>query len=88
MEGCMASVNFATEWRSRGACLTADPDLFFPISQVGPGRLQISQAKAVCGKCAVREECLSFALEMGLAEGVWGGTSPEERRRLSRSRAA
>jgi WhiB family transcriptional regulator, redox-sensing transcriptional regulator len=44
-------------------------------------------AKAVCSRCLVRDECLGFAIERGVAEGIWGGTSGRERRAL-RSRAA
>lgn len=80
----MISSGHATEWRSRGACLTADPELFFPISSVGPAQRQISQAKAVCAQCQVQRECLSFALETGQVHGIWGGMSAEERQLLRR----
>jgi WhiB family transcriptional regulator, redox-sensing transcriptional regulator len=42
-----------TNWRAAGACLRADPDLFFPISSVGRGLGQIAQAKAICARCPV-----------------------------------
>ena len=70
------------DWRSRGACLTADPDLFFPLSSVGPSVAQITRAKRVCGRCPVRSECLEFALATCQVHGIWGGTSEDERRRL------
>ena len=37
--------------------------------------------KAVCARCAVRDECLAYALAHKIQHGVWGGTSPNERRR-------
>ena len=80
----MVSSKYPTDWRSRGACLTADPELFFPISSVGPAQRQISQAKAVCGRCEVQQQCLSFALETGQVYGIWGGTSAEERQLMRR----
>jgi WhiB family transcriptional regulator, redox-sensing transcriptional regulator len=80
----MTSTAPATEWRSLGACLTADPDLFFPISSVGPGKAQTAQAKVICGTCRVQQQCLSFALETDQVHGVWGGVGPEERRALRR----
>ena len=40
------------------------------------------RAKAVCRACPVRDECLRFALGTGQREGVWGGRTPSERRRL------
>ena len=44
-------------------------------------------AKAVCGECLVKRECLVFALSNrdAFRYGVWGGTDPEERRELRRS---
>jgi hypothetical protein len=35
--------------------------------------LDIARAKAICGKCALREQCLSGALEREEPWGVWGG---------------
>jgi WhiB family transcriptional regulator, redox-sensing transcriptional regulator len=64
----------------RGACRQADPELFFP----GPGVRQAEVAKAVCGRCAVRANCLSYALEI-MPEGIWGGTTREERQAARRS---
>jgi len=78
-------------WMSRGACRQADPELFFPIAVTGPAARQAEAAKAVCGPCAVRANCLSNALE-AMPEGIWGGTTLEERRaarrRPSRRRAS
>jgi WhiB family redox-sensing transcriptional regulator len=71
-------------WMSRGACRQADPELFFPVSVTGSGMRQAEVAKAVCGRCAVRANCLSYALEI-MPEGVWGGTTREERQAARRS---
>lgn len=74
----------STNWRLAGACLSADPDLFFPISSTGPAAKQIARAKVICGGCAVRRECLEFALTHGQVHGIWGGTTPEDRQRERR----
>ncbi|MFE1428401.1 WhiB family transcriptional regulator [Streptomyces fungicidicus] len=71
-------------WRGRAACRTEDPDLFFPIGTSGPALMQTEQAKAVCRRCPVREQCLEWALDTGQSVGVWGGTSETERRALKR----
>jgi len=76
------------EWRDRAACRSEDPDLFFPIGTSGPSLLQTEQAKAVCRRCPVREECLRWALDTGECMGVWGGTSEMERRALRRRQRA
>ncbi|HEY7594101.1 MAG TPA: WhiB family transcriptional regulator [Actinophytocola sp.] len=75
-----------TDWRHRAACRDEDPELFFPISDMGPGARQAAEAKAVCARCPVREQCLRYALDNGLDHGVFGGTTELERRKLTRSR--
>ena len=72
------------EWRDKAACLKADPELFFPVGTVKIAELQIDKAKAVCGRCAVREVCLKYALDTNQDDGVWGGLSEDERRKLKR----
>jgi WhiB family transcriptional regulator, redox-sensing transcriptional regulator len=72
-------------WISRGACRQVDPDLFFPIAAAtSPAVRQVEAAKAVCARCAVRAECLSYALAT-MPEGIWGGTTEEERLAARRS---
>ncbi|WP_216205344.1 WhiB family transcriptional regulator [Amycolatopsis aidingensis] len=73
-----------TDWRHRAACRDEDPELFFPVSDVGPGAAQVAQAKAVCARCPVRAQCLQYALDNGLDYGIYGGTTERERRDLVR----
>ncbi|MFF9405128.1 WhiB family transcriptional regulator [Streptomyces anandii] len=75
-------------WRDHAACRQEDPDLFFPIGTTGPALLQAEQAKSVCRRCPVQEQCLEWALETDQTIGVWGGTNENERRALKRRRAA
>lgn len=72
------------EWRHRAACRDEDPELFFPVSDVGPGAVQTERAKAVCARCPVRTRCLSYALDNGLDHGIFGGMTEHERRELTR----
>ncbi|MGW1126387.1 WhiB family transcriptional regulator [Streptomyces sp. NPDC002526] len=72
-----------TSWHSRGTCYGMDWEdaeaVFFP----GPrDHEEIAEAKELCGWCPVPRECLDFALENGLTEGVWGGLTEAERRPL------
>ncbi len=75
------------DWRHRAACLTEDPELFFPIGNTGPALQQIEEAKAVCHRCEVAAVCLKWALDTGQDAGVWGGLSEDERRSLKRRTA-
>ncbi|MGY0056119.1 WhiB family transcriptional regulator [Streptomyces sp. LZ34] len=73
------------EWWRHAACVDEDPELFFPVGVAGPAaQEQQARAKEVCGRCPVRDECLEYALSMGVTHGVWGGTGEEERRALRR----
>ena len=72
------------DWRHAALCLDEDPELFFPIGSTGPAAAQVDQAKVVCRRCPVVAECLTWALETGQENGVWGATSEDERRVLRR----
>ncbi len=87
---------------TRRACVSADPDLFFPISASGASRHQEVRAKAVCAhctalcahctalcaQCTVRVECLDFAVASRQVHGVWGGLGEAELAALRRRRLA
>ncbi len=68
-------------WQNRAACRGIDTEIFFPISDE-----EAEPAKAVCGACPVREACLEHALADREREGVWGGATERERRRIIRQR--
>jgi WhiB family redox-sensing transcriptional regulator len=68
------------DWRFDASCRDVDPEIFFPVS-AKPEFAR--EALAICATCPVREQCLSWALEIG-ADGVWGGTTDEQRRDLRR----
>lgn len=74
-------------WLHSAACRDEDPELFFPIGNTGPALVQIEEAKAVCRRCPVREQCLQWALESGQDHGVWGGMGQDDRRRFARRAA-
>jgi WhiB family redox-sensing transcriptional regulator len=68
-------------WRRNAACRGLDPDIFFPALDD-----DVVSAKEVCGGCLVQETCLEFALTIREKEGVWGGATEKERRRILRQR--
>ncbi len=60
-------VNFDLEqelWMQEGACVFADPDLFFPVGSSMKALKQSAEAKAICNECDVKIECLE--LESGV----------------------
>ncbi|MDR7280944.1 hypothetical protein J2S41_007722 [Catenuloplanes atrovinosus] len=66
-------------WRTRGVCQSVDPETFFPAPNE-----PADAAIAMCGSCEVQGACLAWALEVGDCHGVWGGTTPRERRAMLR----
>jgi len=77
---------YEDDWRHSAACLDEDPELFFPIGNTGPAKLQIDEAKAVCHGCEVITTCREHALKIGEEFGVWGGLSEDERRAIKRQK--
>lgn len=81
-------------WTLDAICPQVDPELFFPEKGGDGGHA----AKAVCGRCPVITDCLEFALAyesgvMGIMtsyvfNGVYGGLSAQQRKRIVRARAA
>ena len=68
-------------WRQHAACRGVEPDIFYPASDE-----EADVAKAVCAVCPVRQPCLEYALSSRERDGVWGGATEKERRRLLRQR--
>jgi hypothetical protein len=66
-----------TAWRTRGVCQTVDPETFFPAPSE-----PADTAVALCRTCEVQGACLAWALEVGDCHGVWGATTPRERRAM------
>lgn len=70
-------------WRDQARCRGVDPQIFHPADEDEVGA---AQAKSICAVCPVREACLEFALSAREKDGVWGGLTARERRRLVRQR--
>jgi WhiB family redox-sensing transcriptional regulator len=68
-------------WRLSAACRGVDPAIFYPASED-----EADAAKSICALCNVRQACLEYALVHREREGVWGGATEKERRRIHRQR--
>ncbi len=68
-------------WRNHAACRGIDPEIFHPVTDE-----EADQAKEVCAECPVQEACLEHALGVREKDGVWGGCTERERRRIMRQR--
>ena len=81
------------DWRRNAACRDSPPETMFPHSGYKDGRLTragaanaIAGAKAICERCPVAVECLTFALEHDERFGIWGGLTEDERAAMHRRR--
>lgn len=70
------------DWRQSALCAQTDPEQFFPAKGEST-----RPAKKVCQSCPVTQECLNEALANDARDGVWGGLSVRERRKLKRRAA-
>lgn len=76
------------DWRRHAACAGVDPELFFPVGTTGAALVQAEEARSICRRCWVQEECLDDALtpQRYEPEGIWGGLDQVERKGIRRKR--
>lgn len=64
---------------AQALCAQADPEAWFPETSGSP-----HAAQAVCAGCPIAARCLDVALARNERDGIWGGTTPNQRRALRR----
>ena len=79
-------IEYASNWRAESACLNTDPDVFFPVAVGTAAGKLVTRALRICDGCPVKQQCLDYAMRSGEKDGIWGGTTPEERIRDRRAR--
>jgi WhiB family redox-sensing transcriptional regulator len=70
-------------WTDQAACRGTETEIFFPATPD-----EEAEALSICATCPVRAQCLDYAVRNRETYGIWGGTTPEQRRRMRRERAA
>lgn len=63
------------------SCNKANPEDFFP-DRNNPSW---DRALSYCRKCPVQLECLVWAFTNKVSEGIWGGKTEEERKKMTPS---
>ncbi|MFB0617289.1 WhiB family transcriptional regulator [Streptomyces sp. AGS-58] len=75
----------AAHWSDQAACRDQDLTIFYPEDfPAGLVLMVTREAKSVCARCPVIEECLKAAMARSEPNGVWGGLDKDERRILRR----
>jgi WhiB family redox-sensing transcriptional regulator len=64
-------------WQLQANCDETNTELFFSKLES-----KVAKAKALCGSCAVANECLQFALDTEIEFGIFGGVTADERKAL------
>jgi WhiB family transcriptional regulator, redox-sensing transcriptional regulator len=67
-------------WTTRASCTQTGPEIFFPLHG-DPA----TEARKICSRCPVRDDCLAYALNADEEFGIWAGLDPDERRSLQRT---
>jgi WhiB family transcriptional regulator, redox-sensing transcriptional regulator len=70
------------DWRDNAACREIDLDLFFPLGTSERELIRVAEAKRVCRACPVQAQCLAWALDHYVTDGIWGGITADERRAI------
>jgi len=70
-------------WSDQAACRGTDTEIFYPANAE-----EEAEALSICATCPVRAQCLEYAIHNRETYGIWGGATPEQRRRMRRERAA
>ena len=68
-------------------CMNA-PDLFFVDDDSTGVLASYNYARQLCAECPVMALCASYAVENNEIEGMWGGTTPNQRRDLRRLKSS
>lgn len=72
-----------TPWIDQAACRDAPLDMFF--AERGSSHHTYIAVRKICDNCTVQHDCLSYALKINATHGIWGGTTPKERRAICRT---
>ncbi len=65
-------------WMESAECRSEEPEKFYFDSEGFLRKL----AEQYCKKCPVINECLEYALNTEEMYGLWGGTTPRQRREM------
>lgn len=69
------------DWMDDALCAEIGTEMFFP-EEGNPHGVNYAHGKQVCAACPVAMQCLEYALDNEIAEGLWGGVSPRDRARM------
>ncbi len=72
-------------WEHKAACRGPQSTVFFPPPRFERKDEKLNRearARAICAQCSVKDDCLSYALDIREPHGIWGGANEAERRQM------
>jgi WhiB family redox-sensing transcriptional regulator len=90
-EGVSAQ-RYEEDWQIKAACRgPQNAIVFFPPQRFERKHEKLDReahAKSICRSCAVRRDCLDYALTIREPHGIWGGLNENERKQVLLQREA
>ncbi|MCC5953476.1 MAG: WhiB family transcriptional regulator [Acidimicrobiia bacterium] len=77
------------EWQLKAACRGPQAAVFFPpphFERKDEKFERETRAKGICTTCAVRTDCLEYAIAIREPHGIWGGLNENERKQVMAQR--
>lgn len=71
------------DWQKDASCGEYPVEWWYP--ERGAPRTFIDRARNICADCPIRIKCLQYALYHNERIGIWGGTTPDERKQLAKT---
>lgn len=62
-----------------------DPELFFPVSTEQLQR-DLPAVRKICQSCDHQPDCMKWAIDNHEEHGIWGGLTPDDRKRVWKAR--
>ena len=72
-------------WQVKAACRGPQAAVFFPppaFERKDEKLEREARAKDICASCAVKADCLDYAISIREPHGIWGGLNELERKAL------
>ena len=71
-------------WKKQARCKGEPLSTFFivgPLENEKQAHADWSRINELCGKCPVQQECLDYAVNNYICQGIWGGKTFAQRRK-------
>jgi len=75
------SNDYGVFWNKDALCRGSSVDKFFPVSE-NEEKVDYGPALKVCSSCGVKKDCLEYAVGTNQKFGVWGMTTPHQRKNM------